>query len=82
METTEIARELRLVHSLHECCPGPVEQGIPQTGFECFPSIVKTICARSFFYSDVRYTHLREQRGYHPPEFLLRPVFQRDTKHL
>lgn len=40
METTVIARELRLVSSFHECCPGPAEQGIPETGFECFPSVV------------------------------------------
>ena len=36
LETTEIARELRLVPSFHECCPSSAEQGIHETGFECF----------------------------------------------
>lgn len=39
METTVIARELRLVPSFHEGCPGPAEQGIPETGFECLPQL-------------------------------------------
>lgn len=39
METTVIARELRLVPSFHACGPGPAEQGIPETGFECFPQL-------------------------------------------
>jgi hypothetical protein len=39
LETTEIARELTLVHSSLECCPGPAEQGIHETSFECFTQL-------------------------------------------
>ena len=39
LEITEIARELKLVRSSHECCPGPAEQGIRETSFECFTQL-------------------------------------------
>ena len=39
LETTEIARELTLVHSSLECCPGPAEQGIHEISFECFTQL-------------------------------------------
>jgi hypothetical protein len=40
MDTTEIARELRLVPSFHEeSGPGPAEQGIHETRFVCFTQL-------------------------------------------
>jgi hypothetical protein len=42
MEITEIAPELRLVLSFHGCVSGPTEQGIHETGFECFTQLRQT----------------------------------------
>jgi len=42
MESTEIARALKLVPNFHESCPRPAEQGIHETGFECFTQLRQT----------------------------------------
>ena len=63
METTEIARALRLVPNFYERCPRPAEQGIHETGLECFTqmfhSVVTNYYSRSLsYYYEGSYTHL------------------------